>query len=141
MHVTLLWCALLLLRIGTAHAHGLHTIPLQNGIGVQVTYEDGTPMGGAHAKIFSPSQYQKEYVVLVTDPQGVVMFKPNIPGTWIIMVSDNAGHGIRRDIFVRKDMVVEASGHGTGSVSWLQKIVMAFCVVWGAIGTAFYFKK
>ena len=104
--------------------------------GVRFSHAPGSPMKQAKVKIFAPGVTDKPALTLTTDDDGVVLFSPTAPGTWVLMARDNAGH-VKR---VNVDVGADHSHHGD-TLSWMQKLIMALAVAWGAIGTALYFSR
>ena len=138
------YLALFILYISTMsinlYAHGTkYKIIKPKTITIQATFEDDTPMSNSNVLIFAPGA-TKSSEKTKSDSSGLFQFTPNKPGQWIIQVRDKGGHGMRINLEVTESLqILESQKHN--NMTYAQKIIMAICVIWGFVGTAFYFKK
>ncbi len=123
-------------------AHGTKYEILGEGvIGVKAMFDTGDPMAESKAIIFAPGS-SEPYLETVTDKNGILCFKPDKPGTWIIQVREISGHGMRINLPVNKSLVVsDATKNPASGTTCIQKVIMALCVLAGFAGTALYFKR
>ena len=101
-----------LLYAVTAAAHGVSTT-VTNGpaVIVTVTLDDGSPLTGVAWSVTAPDNAAPRRNGL-TDAAGRIVFLPEVPGEWEVMVSGADGHGTSLTVTVTADML--ASG-GSGS--------------------------
>ncbi|ADU65960.1 hypothetical protein Selin_1225 [Desulfurispirillum indicum S5] len=140
MRFALLVLCAFLLSSGIAHAHGVVTrTEIQRVIFVEAIYEDGTPMAGAQVVVFSPQNPRTPWLTTVADEQGHVRVTPDqqISGTWSIQLRQ-AGHGAMIHVDLGDEDITITSRTETGR---LRTLLMFGLVVWGAVGTALYFRK
>lgn len=102
-------------------------------------YSDGEMMSYAPYKIFLPDG-ESVFQNGLTDKNGMVIFSPDSPGEWRVQANDDLGHGARVMVNVGVGNM-KPTGVAVGSLSALQKVLMALCVVWGAIGTALFYRR
>ncbi len=122
-----------------AWAHGLeYEVSTREAFAVRLFYSDGEMMSYAPYKIFLPDG-ESVFQNGLTDKNGMVIFSPDSPGEWRVQANDDLGHGARVTVNVGGDM--KRPGVAAGSLSALQKVLMALCVVWGAIGTALFYRR
>lgn len=120
-------------------AHGtVYNILSDRTLKIEAKFDTGEPFSRSTVLVFPPGESDPAYS-LMTDEQGIFYFTPDREGTWIIQVRGEGGHGLRINLPV--DAAMAAGIQGTNSLNWLQKILMVLCVVWGASGTALYFRK
>lgn len=129
---------ILLILLGsttTALSHGVILNELSEGKGVEVQYDDQTPLAYCDVDIFSPARNDQPFQKGITDPHGRFMFFPDCPGTWTIKVNDGLGHGI-----VHEMLVVEHAEKGTLTpgprFSRRQNIMIGLAVIFGLTGIA-----
>jgi nickel transport protein len=130
-----------LLLPAPALAHGVN---IQYSSDTEITilarYDSGEPMAGAQVAVYAPDDPSTPWLTGICDDEGYFSFTPDvsIPGTWDVQVR-LAGHGGMLHIPVGGDST--ATSGGVGGYSYLQLGLMAACVIWGSIGTAFYFRR
>jgi hypothetical protein len=133
----LLW---LLLAAPSLYSHGTKYEIINSGkIGVKAMYETGDAMSGANVLVFPPGS-SASAASIRTDKNGVFYFTPDAPGTWIFQVRDTSGHGMRINLQIDESLSVKGGDQPGSGLNIIQKVIMALSIVWGAIGTAFYFK-
>lgn len=136
------WLAALLLA-GPAIAHGAFVdVTAVDAIGIDARYDTGEPMAQAQVSIFAPDDPAQPWLVGQTDAVGRFVFTADDrAGRWAIQVRQ-AGHGAMGYVTVGADgthnVVMNTAGVG---LSWAQRLLMVACVLWGAVGTALYFKR
>jgi nickel transport protein len=121
-----------------AYAHGArieYTVDMV--IEIVATYDSGEPMAGAQVVIYAPGDPTTPWLTGVCDDAGRFRFAPDTsrPGTWDVQVRQ-AGHGDIVHIPIGEG---SAGAGGDGGYTPLQIILMAACVIWGAVGTSLYF--
>ncbi len=125
---------------GTAFAHGVYADEATGtAVIVKVQYDSGDPMMYAAVKVFFPDDKKTEYMNCRTDRQGTFAFVPNQKGEWSYTVNDGMGHGVSKSIAVTDDFTIEKPA--SGGMTLVQKVIAALCVIWGAVGTALYWKS
>jgi len=132
-----------LLLAGPAIAHGAFVdVMALDAIGIDARYDTGEPMAQAQVSVFAPDDPAQPWLVGQTDAAGRFVFAPDDrAGRWAVQVRQ-AGHGAMGYVTVGADgtynVVMNAAGTG---LSWAQKLLMVACVLWGAVGTALYFRR
>jgi nickel transport protein len=138
---TTIRCLLLLLFLPVPlalFAHGSEYTLLSGGvIGIRAAFDTGEVIAGARTLIFAPGEAEPYYETS-TDSQGIVCFSPNRSGLWVLQVRAEGGHGLRINLPVDESLL--AGETVSGSLSWLQRIALALCVIWALIATALYFR-
>ncbi len=130
---------LIFIIAGIVYTHGInYSLTQKSKLSITFTYEGGEPMKNATVLFFAPGNYNKYAFKKTTDNSGRVEFSPEKKGEWIIMAKQAGGHVKRVNLKVSENMLLRSS---KGSLSFLQKIIIAFCVLWGFVGTALYFKS
>ncbi len=124
------------------HAHGTEYQLIHEGVvGVKAMFDTGVPMADSKVLVFRPGETSPCFQT-VTDSKGIVCFRPDTPGTWILQVREKSGHGMRINLDIDKTLSISQGSSGpSGGTTYIQKLIMAVCVVWGFIGTALYFKR
>lgn len=122
------------------YSHGTQYEIVKSGeIGVRAMYDSGEAMAGADVLVFPPGSAASAST-MKTDSSGLFHFTPDIPGTWTFQVRDSSGHGMRINLQIDESLSLISESRAGAGLNMLQKIVMALSLVWGAIGTALYFK-
>lgn len=120
-------------------AHALHVATGEgNAVTIEARYGDGEAMQYGEVKIFAPGNDSLEYQKGRTDAEGRFAFLPSKKGDWTIRLSDGMGHMATKTVKVTSGL--RASGTTTAGFNITQKIVMVLIVLWGAAGTALYFR-
>jgi nickel transport protein len=122
--------------------HGtVYEVLSQGVVGIRAAFDTGEPMAKAKVLVFPPGETQPAFETS-TDGNGIACIAPDRTGTWILQVRAEGGHGMRINLEVNEEMMLDMEeGESSSSFSTLQKILMAACVCWGLIGTAFFFKR
>ncbi|HOP61988.1 MAG TPA: carboxypeptidase regulatory-like domain-containing protein [Spirochaetota bacterium] len=133
---------LLILFLGlavAAYSHGTKYELVKSGrIGLKAMFDTGEPMSNADVLVFSPNATSPS-IKEKADSNGIFYFTPDKAGTWVLQVRDKTGHGMRINLKIDESLSIQADS-SAGGLNTVQKVVMALCVVWGAVGTALYFK-
>lgn len=133
----LLW---IILAASSLYSHGTRYEIVKSGkIGVKAMYDTGEAMADAKVLVFPPGS-SSSAASISTDNSGVFYFTPDSPGTWTFQVRDNSGHGMRINLQIDESLSLQSGDQSGSGLNMLQKGVMALSIVWGAIGTALYFK-
>jgi len=136
--VTVLFLVLLI-GASSAEAHGARVIWELRGdsVFVSAAFDDGMPMDSAQVTVFSGAAPSEPWLTGFTDDRGEFVFLPDRSeaSNWDVQVR-KAGHGDIVHLSLGSD--AEYAGGG-GGFSALQTVLMSACVVWGFIGTAFFF--
>ena len=123
----------------TAYAHGVRIEYSVNlVVEIRAAYDTGEPMAGGQVTIYAPNDLSTPWMTGICDEQGHFTFSPDtsIPGIWDIQVRQS-GHGDIVHIPIGEELITS----GGTSYSTFQIVLMAACVIWGMIGTAFYFSR
>jgi nickel transport protein len=151
-HASIILIALLLALGGsasTALAHGVsltYEMRTASVVTLRAAFETGEPMAGGQVTIYAPDDPATPWQTGVCDEQGRYTFVPDptIPGTWEVQVRQ-AGHGdiIYMEVGAAIADPAQATLLAGGGTAYtpLQLVVMGGAVVWGCIGTAFFFAR
>lgn len=118
------------------YAHAVNHRQVQGGLGVEIAYDDGTPMSYSEYKVFSPADREKEFQQGQTDKNGRLFFCPDIKGAWRIEVNDGLGHGEIIELPVTGDLRVEHIKNGF--LTRFHKILIGVSIIVGLTGIFFY---
>lgn len=117
-------------------AHGTHYEVVRKGVfGIYASFDGKVPIADADVLIFSPGS-TTPCGTTSTDMRGFFAFVPDTSGTWVLQVRDKTGHGMRINLPVDNNHIVETVESG---ITPTAKVVMAVSIIWGAIGTALFF--
>jgi nickel transport protein len=129
----------LLIGASSAGAHGARVIweIREDSVLVSAAFDDGMPMDSAQVTVFSGAAPSEPWLTGFTDDRGEFAFLPDRSESsdWDVQVR-KAGHGDIVHLSLQSDAVHAGGG---GGFSALQTVLMSACVVWGFIGTAFFF--
>lgn len=144
-----------------AWAHGVKLeYQVTQAIQITAAYDTGEPMDNAQVVVFSPTDPSQPWLTGTTDQQGRFTFTPDStqPGTWEVQVRQ-AGHGDILAIPIEGeaatpgsttsgavDTVTDAPATVAPAASGpsytaLQQGLLVGSVVWGCVGTAFFFAR
>jgi nickel transport protein len=153
---TLLGAAILCLaHTAPAEAHGSHieasvdrTVTVTRTVDISATTHGSRPMAEARVTVYAPGAPDEPWLSGTCDSDG--RFRFDLPGeaagTWDIRVA-HQGHGgqIRLDIPAEdddsRDTVTAEAIAAQPPLSTLQKAILGGSVVWGCVGTAFFFAR
>ena len=124
-------------------AHGAHIDYQQTStIVIQATYDDGTPMIEAQTIVYAPEDPTNPWLKGFTDELGRFVFTPDPKqtGNWEVKVRQS-GHGNIVSISLTEGIVNSEQKALLGGYSLGQKWLMAIAIIWGFVGTAFYFAR
>ena len=108
-------------------AHGVSHTLFKEGVGIQVFYDDGSPLSYAEVVIFSPSNKQIEFQTGMTDKNGRFVFSPDESGDWLIKIDDGMGHGLVKNIAVKSNQLAVPTP--TNGLSRGQKILIGISLI------------
>ena len=99
-----------------ANAHGLEGKVRENSTVVVIVfnYSTGDPAKYVEASVFSPQNSDIEFQTGRTDMLGQVVFAPNAPGQWKIVVEDTQGHKTEQLVQVDEQVPGQVTGQGQG---------------------------
>ena len=142
--LTVILGLLLPARLCLSHAVSHRT--LEGGVGIEATYDDGSPVSYSEVKIYSPEDREREFQHGYTDRNGRFVFFPDDRGGWKVVVNDGMGHGLVTEIDLEGGIAgtpehpVRMRGEETtesGFSRW-RKIVNGVSLIWGFTGVLFY---
>ena len=142
MKIKNFYVALLMIFLAapSLYSHGTKYEIVNSGeIGVKAMYDSGEAMAMANVLVFHPGSASSSDSIK-TDKNGVFYFTPDAPGTWTFQVRDTSGHGMRINLQIDESLSVKSGNQSGSGLNMIQKVIMALSIVWGAIGTALYFK-
>ncbi len=142
MKIKNFYVALLMIFLAapSLYSHGTKYEIVNSGeIGVKAMYDSGEAMAMANVLVFHPGSASSSDSIK-TDKNGVFYFTPDVPGTWTFQVRDTSGHGMRINLQIDESLSVKSGNQSGSGLNMIQKVIMALSIVWGAIGTALYFK-
>jgi len=122
-----------------AYAHGTKIeYMITTTITVHAKFDTDEPMSEAQIMVYAPDDPSTPWLVDTADEDGYFTFTtdPELPGIWDVQVRQ-AGHGDMIHIPVGED----APTMGSSGLTPPQILLMGACVIWGFIGTAFYFSR
>ncbi|MCC5973316.1 MAG: carboxypeptidase regulatory-like domain-containing protein [Rubellimicrobium sp.] len=129
--------------MAAAHAALVTAEPVE-ALRITARYDTGEPMAGAQVTIYAPDDPATAWARGETDAGGRFdLVLPTEPeGAWAVQVRQ-AGHGAmihvaRGSAEGEAALVVTA---GTAVPHLLQRAVMVALVLWGALGTALFFRR
>ncbi|MGB0562297.1 MAG: carboxypeptidase-like regulatory domain-containing protein [Spirulinaceae cyanobacterium] len=111
---------------------------------ITATYGSDQPMRQAQVSVYSPADLQTPWQTGQTNAQGQYRFIPDQDGDWEVKVRQ-AGHGVVMQVPVTQDVTtlpntVQTPTDGPHE-SPLRQGLMALSVLWGCVGTAFFFSR
>ncbi len=134
-----LFTAVLFLITAPLFGHGARVTweVLSDSVYISASFDDGQPMNGAQVTVFSEAAPSVPYLIGMTDDSGEFSFMPDKEESlnWDVQVR-KAGHGDIVHISLAEDSATDTEQCG---LSTLQIVLMSVCIVWGFIGTAFFF--
>lgn len=117
---------------------------------IEAKFDSGKPIANGQVTIYAPNNPTEVWGEGFTNEEGVYLFTPDpkISGDWTIKIRQ-AGHGSLITITIGsedaligdEEAIRDGAPSGSTGLSPSQKLLMVACVVWGAIGTALYFKR
>ncbi len=138
------WVVLLPLGLPMdAAAHGGVLVVRETcGISMRAGYDTGAPMAGAQITVYAPDDPARPWRSAKADERGAFAFVPEAcEGRWTVQARQ-AGHGAIAHIdLVGEEAAVFSTDTSSSGANWLQRLIMAACVIWGCIGTALYFSR
>ena len=128
-----------------AWCHGVKgRITQTKGYLVTAEYDDGEPMSYSELEIKS-SYSDLPFQTGRTDRNGCIMFKPDRPGKWQVVVNDGMGHRMALDLEVEQEEndsqnveVLPQSASGTSNR--MLTAITGLSVIFGLSGIVFGFK-
>ncbi|WP_207747495.1 hypothetical protein [Pelagibacterium limicola] len=131
--------ALLLPSHAQAHA-ALITLGPVEAIEIHAGYDTGEAMRGAQIVVYAPDNPAQPWLTGTADDSGRFVFVPDgTPGRWAVQARE-AGHGAM-SYFIVEGGETTALLPAPAQYDPLQRLVMLASIVWGAIGTALYFRR
>ncbi|HPF05961.1 MAG TPA: hypothetical protein PK293_07985 [Spirochaetota bacterium] len=131
---------IILALAASAYSHGTKYEIVRSGkIDIKAMFDSGEPMSDADILVFPPGS-TKASVTERADAKGIFSFAPDRAGTWTLQVRDKTGHGMRINLDIDETLSIKGDSPDGSGLNTAQKVIMALCVVWGAVGTALYFK-
>ncbi len=108
-----------------------------DSIHISASFDDGQPLDRAQVTVFSGAAPTVPYLSGMTDENGEFSFLPDREESlnWDLQVR-KAGHGDIVHISLTEDSTAD---NEQGGLTTFQIVLMSVCVVWGFIGTAFFF--
>ena len=117
--------------------HGVKSTVFEGAAGIEVTYDDGTPMAYCEAKVFSPSDSETEFMQGATDKNGRLTFVPDVPGKWRLTVDDGMGHAVSEEIEIQEAMnIARRTEH---KFSRVQGVIVGISIIFGLFGLSSFF--
>ncbi len=111
--------------------HGVTWRVLNQTVGIQVFYDDGTPI--SYAIVNVESEDGKKFMEFEADSLGRVFFVPPAKGKWILKISDGMGHGVVIPVESNKPL------KSPENIPPFLKAIIGASLLWGIAGTVFYF--
>ena len=120
---------------GLANAHALEGIVRENATVVVIafSYSTGDPAKYVEANVFSPQNSDIEFQTGRTDMLGQVVFAPNVPGPWRVVVADTQGHKTEQLIQVEElakgNLMAESLHDQQSGASTKFKVVLGLSLI------------
>lgn len=121
----------------TSLAHGVSHTVFEGAFGIEVRYDDRTPMQHSEVKVFSPLDTETEFQQGFTDKNGRFTFFPESTGTWRVVVDDGMGHAASENIEIKE--VMKLVGYDSPRFSRCQGLVIGVSVIFGIFGIIAFF--
>lgn len=138
--VFLLSSVSVLQNVSTVSAHGTE-IELNEVAAVEILarFDNGDPMADAQVAIYAPTDQTTPWLTGQADANGQFVFVPDrsLTGQWDVQLR-TAGHGDWVYIDIAEGDIAGLTGSG-GGLTTAQIALMSAAIIWGFIGTAFYF--
>ncbi|MBW1732436.1 MAG: carboxypeptidase regulatory-like domain-containing protein [Deltaproteobacteria bacterium] len=119
------------------YAHGVRGKTGKGGIVVIAEYSTGEPMSYAKVVITAPDK-KIPFQIGRTDRNGRFCFFPDVPGQWVVVVSDEMGHRLEVTVPVDKHMKLQSTPQQKkglfGGMSVLHRAFMGLSLIFGATG-------
>ena len=131
-----------------AHAHGATIEVVPSQVAIRASFDTGEPMTEAQVLIYSPESTETPWKTGETDSDGQFAFTPDpdISGLWEVTVR-KAGHG-HTTAFESGEMsgrqsagFADSFSRGPSNATSAQRWVTMAAIVWGVVGTAFFFSR
>ena len=123
---------------GTAcMAHGVKHTLFEGAFGIEVRYDDNTPMRYSEVNVFSPSDKETAFQQGFTDKNGRFSFFPDTNGMWRMAVDDGMGHAVSEDIEIKEGMTLVRKN--SPRFSRFQGIIVGVSVIVGLFGLSSLF--
>ncbi len=136
---SLLLAAVLFLITAPVFGHGARVTweILGDSVHISASFDDGQPMDSAQVTVFSGAAPTVPYILGITDDYGEFAFVPDREESlnWDVQVR-KAGHGNIVHVSLAEDSIAD---NEQDRFTTLQLVLMSVCVVWGFVGTAFFF--
>lgn len=112
---------------------------------IEAKFENGQPIVNGQVTIYAPNNPAEVWGEGFTNEEGIYLFTPDqkISGDWTIKIRQ-AGHGSLITVPIGSEGVptgMDGAYSGTTGLTQSQKLLMIASVIWGAVGTALYFKR
>jgi len=112
---------------------------------IEAKFDNGQPIVNGQVTIYAPNNPTEVWGEGFTNEEGVYLFTPDqkIAGDWTIKIRQG-GHGSLITIPIGSEEASiggDRAYSGATGLTLSQKLLMAASVVWGAVGTALYFKR
>jgi nickel transport protein len=127
-----------LISLSILYPHGVDSQLINGGIGLIVSYDDGTPISYADTKVFSPKERNVPFQEGVTDKNGRFLFVPDETGIWKISINDGMGHGLIKEINIKNLNNLKVKNKG--QLPRWYKILIGLSIIFGLTGFALFIK-
>lgn len=129
---------LVLLASHQGQAHGVWGMTsTSETICATATYDDGEPMSYGGVEISAPDS-ELPFQSGRTDRNGLFCFKPDSPGEWQLIISDEMGHRVRLKTTVSRDMALlqgkATHEHNAQSMGKAEGVVTGVALIFGLSG-------
>lgn len=134
LYISVCWLCLM----AVCYGHGIKASQLEGGIGVVVTYDEGSPASFSEVKLFAPNVGDTPALTGTTDRNGCFMFRPDTNGVWKIAVDDGMGHAATETIQVEENAMVS-----TGETNVMPKrygVTTGLAVIFAVFGWAAFMR-
>ncbi|MDP2793801.1 MAG: hypothetical protein Q8O25_06945 [Sulfurisoma sp.] len=91
-------------------AHGVSGRAISGGAGLEALYADGEPLSFGEVKVYAPGDAAGPFQRGYTDRNGRFLFSPDSDGRWRLEINDGMGHGLVREVLVKKGAVISSGG-------------------------------
>jgi nickel transport protein len=128
----------LVFQASQGQAYGVRGITsTSETICASATYDDGEPMSYGRVEISAPDS-KLPYQSGRTDRNGFFCFKPDSPGMWRLIISDEMGHRVSLKTTVNQDITVSRDNaiheHNARSMGKIKEILSGIAFIFGLGG-------
>ncbi|MCK4539431.1 MAG: hypothetical protein KAV42_11600 [Candidatus Krumholzibacteria bacterium] len=124
---------------GAVMAHGTECRVVQDGLMIEASYDDGSPMSYCDVSVFRPGSPDSAFVTGTTSEDGRFSFVARAEGMWKIEVDDGMGHLAVMDVEVGPEGAT--GGQPSARQGRILETVTGVSVIFGLLGLYYIFRR